>query len=238
LVNPEAPDRSNASVIHSALEDFISELSSDGLKAHLRAARFCIVNDVPDNVSANKRRQHKIMQLLADEDGALYFSSGCAAHLVHRVVVQSTGESKLVGHVYAVAFSLSVPGHRNKMHQALWSLIDDHLQISVLPPDPEWARHQRAIISHTVRRKNDHVRGSLFDSDAVFVGSGESELEKSEELLRTYLNGDLRSPVLTHHCIGCCASVKDRSPDIDPTLQTHQQQSQAVEVGFFYSRPK
>ena len=169
--------------------------------------RLCLLHDCPDNASAMKRRQAKLEKDLQDLPGALVHTMGCCAHKVHRIVVTSTDEPKFLGDVYAVAFSASIPGHRSTIHRALWDWIDTTLQISHVPPDPAWQVHKRAILSHTLRRRVDHVRGPLLDGEALFVG--QADPDETHDALMQYVNGDTREPVLMHHELGCCSSVAE-----------------------------
>ena len=136
VVSPVVLQRANASTIHTALEKNITDLSTDGIKRFLECGKFCIISDIPDSCSANKRRQRKVAADLASEKHALYFAAGCAAHLVQRTICNTTREKKLIGHAHAIGFSLAIPGHRNRTRQALWQIIDsDPDIIQFVPPN-------------------------------------------------------------------------------------------------------
>eukprot|EP00959_Pyramimonas_sp_CCMP1952_P159852 3343421-Pyramimonas_sp.AAC.1 len=61
-----------------------------------------VLNDCPDNVSANMRCKKAIADKLPAR--VLFDAScGCCVHKCHNIVTQSSGEERLVGHVHACA---------------------------------------------------------------------------------------------------------------------------------------
>jgi len=203
---PVVLQRANASCIHSAVEQAVAELSIPGIKQYLEKKRFCLLHDCPDNASAMKRRQAKLIKELSGTPGAFVNTMGCCAHKVHRVAVTSTEEEKFLGDIHAVAFSASLPGHCNTLQQALLAWVDT-VEISHVPPDPAWEVQKRAIISHTLKRREDRVRGALLDGEA-FKDAHDDREDSFEALLR-YVNGDTREPTLVHHEVGCCGSLAE-----------------------------
>ena len=138
MAHPVVFQCTSASNSHAALERGLPALNLASIKEYVaQSGQVCIVNDIPDNVAANKKRQRRAQQQLIDEDRALYFASGCCAHLCHRIIVAATDEKKLVGYAHACAVSLALPGNRNAAHKALWELIDSNPHVMVYaPPDP------------------------------------------------------------------------------------------------------
>ncbi len=94
---------------------------------------------------------------LRDDLGALISIRGCAAHLVHRVIVTAINETKLLGDIHAVSFAMGIPSHRQTAHRVLWDMLQDEsfFATSYAAPTPEWEKHKLGILSHTMLRVED-----------------------------------------------------------------------------------
>jgi hypothetical protein len=108
----------------------------------------------------------------------------------------------------------------------------DELQVSHVPPAPEWARHKRSILEHTAFRQNEFIRGSL--GDELSIGGVRSKKESDDIIakLLMYDNGDIRSSSFVHHEVGCCpGGIQDprNSNTIGEQLSHHREPDQGTE---------
>ena len=88
-----------------------------------------------------------------------------------------------------------------------------------VPPDPTWQKHKKTIISFTLRRTLDHVRGSLHNGTSLCVGHGAQEAEEVEQVVLSMLNSDTRRDSITHHETGCCKSEEDAKQKVFAAIQ-------------------
>ena len=122
---PKIMASGNSSCTHSCVEGSAPGLDLEGILELLRWKRFVLLYDCPDNGSPMKRRQAFIRKSLSGEPGAFVSTSNCAAHSVHRCIVQSLDEKQLLGDIHAVAFICSQQGYREMLHRALKDVLSN-----------------------------------------------------------------------------------------------------------------
>lgn len=134
---------------------------------------FAFYVDGPDNATSNIKKKQFLATFLPKN--VMLLDEGCSAHHVNRAIQKAMTDSKaFVGDVHAVAVTSSTTSHANTLQRALWDLIDTELTISFTRVDPSWAGQQENIVSHTVLKSFDHVRGSLgIGGESLGPGQGE-----------------------------------------------------------------
>ena len=63
IAPPCVVERATASVLHAGVER--GGVATADILEYLQRTRFCIINDIPDNASVMKRRQHHVAEQLA-----------------------------------------------------------------------------------------------------------------------------------------------------------------------------
>ena len=81
-------------------------------------------------------------------------------------MTQATDEKRIIGDVYAVCFSMSIPGNRAAIMKAVSALVDSELEILPYAPDPEWAERKNDILAHSAAAPSFLVFGNRSNSCA------------------------------------------------------------------------
>lgn len=165
-----------------------------------------LVAEVPDSCPINGRIRNYLLLHLPRT--CIYFWVGCSVHKVHRILAHSLSETSLVGDVHAIQLVSQSPRNQNAMMQGLRRVLKDSLVfIRAAPPPAQslvWTRHLKSILSHTLARRHEHVRGRAGDADNLQPGKGAAAMQARCDKLVAFLNGDVRSSAFTHYCQGCC----------------------------------
>eukprot|EP00969_Alexandrium_andersonii_P317997 14046918-Alexandrium_andersonii.AAC.1 len=69
--------------------------------------------------------------------------------------------------MHAIAPTLSIVSHQDRMLRAFRELLDEEFEVVYAMPDPRWQMHFDEVVSSTVLLVHDRLRGRLVDgSDA------------------------------------------------------------------------
>jgi hypothetical protein len=84
-------------------------------------------------------------------------------------------------------------------------MLEECVVVVHFAPDPRWEAHKKSILSHTVFRQNEHIKGSLGDESPKHTRHDDEVAETLTKLLK-YDNGDVRAGLgaIVHHEVGCC----------------------------------
>lgn len=213
LTPPMIVQSTSSSCTFECLEKAHEGMAVHDLNAIATGGTWVIVNETPDNCSANRRFQGFYASLLAPR--VLYAPGQCLAHKVHLVVSSASKESSVIGNCHALEFLLSVHSRRAQLAKAVGELITEELEILAGPPDSGLVELQRSLASHTWSCFRDHVRANARPTgEPPRVGT-----------LLSILDGDWRRRrVQTHQC----ARGGDGDGPDDLRRQTCEQVAAAV----------
>jgi hypothetical protein len=202
-------EKGNASTIHSAVESACGSLSIENL-VELSERTVVLYDETVDCGKPNLRRRGFVsFKTRACPDLLYQRSLGCTVHLLNRLVTKVIGESRTVGDVHAVQYVLRIASKRNSLIRALHLLVCDELVVVHAAPPPEYLAHTSAVISHTIARTVEHVRGRVDNGFAVSPAKNKKPFASRQKLLQ-FLNGDIRALTVTHYCNGLILSFAPR----------------------------
>ncbi len=194
-----------ASCIYSAVDatsPSFSLASLSGWAAH-DADRVCILNDCPDNARSNLRCKKATAEELPGN--MLYdMFCGCTAHKLHNSTVKVSGESKLVGHVHACSFVMSLASRRQQLQEALEEVVSIELKSIPGQAPPECREWSREVLKHTALARTELVRAAVDEDGIAPPGRNMKTEQVVVPQLLEFLNGDIRSDQIEHYCRGCC----------------------------------
>ena len=121
--------------------------------------------------------------------------------MLNRLIAKIIGESRTVGDVHACQYVLKIAAKRNALVRALHCWISSTLVVVHAAPPPEFRAHTSAVISHTICRVVEHVRGRVENGFAVTPARHKKPAASQLKLLQ-FINGDIRSPAVTHYETG------------------------------------
>ena len=133
-----------------------------------------------------------------------YAPHGCDAHKAQRIMDKHVFQKSLHGDVHAVQIVCRHPPHYSRMLRDIHFIVREHLHVEYnLRPDPRWSAHMEALLSHTLYRTRDHVRGRLDLSMTSLKPAADDEtLQARGDKLKAFLNGDPKSRDLVHYFTG------------------------------------
>jgi hypothetical protein len=196
-----------SSTIHSAVDDAAPALSLDNLKKV--SEKTPVIMDEPvDNGKSNVRRRAHVSAQTKECKNFLYQGRvGCVVHGLNRTITKAIGEKQTVGDIHAVQYVLRLASRRDALFRSAHMIVQSELEVVHGPPIQEHLAHSRVVLSHTMLRALEHVRGRLEDGWSLKGPASKSRLVAQEKLL-LFVNGDIRQRRVTHYETGCC-----RDPD-------------------------
>ena len=209
-VPPRLVQNTGASVTNRAVETGVPQLSVASLSELAKKLRFLLLNEVPDNATANVRKKAHTSTLL--RPNMFYAPAGCAGHKCHRIMTNATNEDHVIGDVYAVDFVCHIPSHQNKILREFFKMVDDGLEVVDRPPIPEFVEHTKGILRHTVLRNVEFTRGRLdADLESILPGRLRDDADNMLSKAATFINGDPRLSTLCHFENGCCPEGRQQT---------------------------
>ena len=164
---------------------------------------------IPDDHSANRRKKQHLREQLPQYCFGL--DSRCPAHMVHRIV---EGRYKPVcGDIHAVWATTTHVSHSNRILRAVQDIISEDLDNGNLhraAPDPECLRMNRAMLNHTVLRRQTVTTE---EDDVPWLGSAATALETCCHNFLACWNGRWHRPVCEHWCLGACGPTPQHCKD-------------------------
>lgn len=195
--------RANASTINAGVHGRRDSITIERLHELAKSGPF-ILQECPDSCKANLRKMAYTSTVLPKQ--CLYAGSRtCAAHLCQLIIVHSSQEKTVIGDTHACEVIGQQPRLFAKIIAGLHKWLNDNLIIHNCAP-PEWLHEVRDfVLSHTLRREADHVRGRLPSADpsgAVFdVARDHASIERACAKLSCFWNGDFRRAVPEHYSV-------------------------------------
>ena len=127
-LNPQVLQNSTSSCIYASYDVATPLLSIENIEKMAGRARFGIVSSAPDLCPANIRTLAGVYQKLPAN--VLVAEGMCAGHKFHRIIATATKEDVYIGDIHAIAFSASLPDHRELLLKKFWLWIDSNYQKS------------------------------------------------------------------------------------------------------------
>lgn len=212
----------NASTVFDAVGQGCPHITVPKLNALAGRLKWITLAEVPDNCAVNIRKRRYTARLLAPN--ILFTPHGCTVHLIQRAVSSSTPLVDVVGDVYAVHIAVRHAGHKERLAQALWRIIDRELYVvEAHQGDPRWEEELREIVRHSILRVSDVNGGRLdfidldhdeedetppenpdFDARGTYV-----HRRKVARMAMKYLTADPRVERVGHVERGCCRNLQE-----------------------------
>ena len=198
LVPPQIVSSGTASVLHSALDAQVPQLSSASLRAMCQSCPWFVVSEHPDSCKSNLRKQAKTIKELEDVDNCLIRRGRCYCHQCHRCI--EAAERGSAGDVHAVCVACTAPSHQMELHKALPRVLSGVQIIMGDPPAPFVSRN-RQLLQYTGLRRRDFVQSDTDNSSHLDMGD---QLETDEAFFLMMYNGNLGLPTPQHYCNSTC----------------------------------
>ena len=129
LIPPIAMANGKSSTLYSATEKAVEDLSLDKLLELARHIKFIIVNEIPDQCSANVRKKAATISALLKIDNVFYNPFQCCmAHTLHRLMARSFREEDIIGDIHAIAYVMTLTPQRNAMLTAFRALLEEEAE--------------------------------------------------------------------------------------------------------------
>lgn len=204
LCNPVVIERANSSCIFDAVDKAIPALSLESISLLAVQVPWTMIVDVPDNHSANGRRQAETIRRLPRN--CLFLGSSCLAHAAHTATVNSTQENDVIGDMHAIGVASSQLANQRKLLQAFWAILEEEFVWHPGCGDPSWREHSSAVLDGTLLRASHHTQGSLCVGDEEPTDRDLSSIGK----LLHFANGPISSPICQHF-EGDCGQCRTRA---------------------------
>jgi hypothetical protein len=142
---------------------------------------------------------------------------GCSAHILHRVMVHSSQETRMCGDLHATAYACTRPRHQALLVQAVRRIVGDEQWFEFntdMMPDPRWTGHTEAVL-RCFKERPFRCRGAVdCDGDAASLPRGAKSVEAEISKVLAFVNGDIRSEKMVHYERACGRCV-DRASACD-----------------------
>lgn len=161
-VPPMTLQRGNANCIVRATEKTCSTLSLTGIEDTCRRVPWFMLEQFPDECSANKRQQAFFKVSLAHVPNFLYVCGPCLEHKFHRIIVQGTHEEDIIGHGHALQVIWDDVARRAKVSEQAKKQLVDKIEIRFAEPDAHCDAVQRRVVQHTLLRASTRTKGVVF----------------------------------------------------------------------------
>eukprot|EP00959_Pyramimonas_sp_CCMP1952_P017719 375857-Pyramimonas_sp.AAC.1 len=109
LCRPQILEAGSGSCIYNAIQQATRPFDNAGIVEICKVSPWAILNELPDDCSANKRSKLETFEQLPDN--GLGIDGKCSAHQGHRIVEHE--EKLMIGHVHAVHVSCAHMHNRN-----------------------------------------------------------------------------------------------------------------------------
>jgi len=118
-----------------------------------------MLEQFPDECSANKRQQAFFKVSLAHVPNFLYVCGPCLEHKFHRIIVQGTHEEDIIGHGHALQVIWDDVARRAKVSGEAKKELVDEIEIRFAEPDAHCDAVQRRVVQHTLPRASARTKG-------------------------------------------------------------------------------
>ena len=204
ILPPRIISRTNASTVFEAVNSADPAWNAQTIKDWPTEVDCLLVDDAPDGCGA-MRRYKSATACYLDDPRILYepFPT-CYAHSLFNIGKSCMSTGEVVGHTHAVCYIFGLDHRRKALWGALQHLVASELIVIPGKPPAELSDHVKAVIDQTILRTLEITRARA-GGDHV----SSKELLKTIAPLKTFINGDIRVPVVQHYCDGSCCAGED-----------------------------